>query len=128
MRSRRRRGLILVATHAHAPTPNPAFRSQQLPAVRWALWGLLCISAIYEPLRLALSDWLGQSIGGVGGVGGLTNLWSPAVQSSNGTEWRPVCNTTAGRSLNYCFHAGLLSRSLLSSPLSHVGGDVARGA
>ena len=47
------------------------------------------------------SDPWHQGVGGVGGVGGLTNMDSPVDNMGN-----LLCNTTAGRTENYCWREG----------------------
>ena len=39
-----------------------------------ALFVMLVVALLYEPLRGALSPALGEAVGGVGGVGGLTSV------------------------------------------------------
>ena len=51
------------------------------------------------------ADTWHQGVGGVGGVGGLTNLWSPV---NDDAKFTLACNTTAGRTQNYCYHPGVL--------------------
>ena len=65
----------------------------QLAGVAWGLGWLLTLSAIYEPVRIALLRTQGEAVGGVGGVGGLTNQWNPVPQC----EGFPA----------YCWHNGV---------------------